>query len=473
MVYLSAYSISAQNAVKIWKKYGNLSQSMIEGNPFILCEEDIGIPFETADLISQSQNRDNNDQCRIRAALFYVLSHNRLNGHTCLPYDKLSITTANLLNIDVLVTESVLDKMIQDSTLISQTLDEKQFVFIPSEFKQEQFIAARIKTLLNFPAAKINNIDKKIADIEKQIGIEYDAYQKQAIKDAMTKGLLVLTGGPGTGKTTTLNAIIKILKQSGQKVMLCAPTGRAANRMSELTGEDASTIHRLLEVTFDNDEKPYFKKNERHPLNCDALIVDEMSMVGSALFESLIRALPLSCRLILVGDTNQLPSIDCGNVLLDIISSNIIPVVALNKIFRQSGKSLIVINAHKIVNGEMPDLSNKESDFFFISIKSREQIAYNIADICTRRLKNTYDYNLIDNIQVLSPTKKGLLGTYELNCRLQEIVNSKSKNNVKKETTVGYYTLREGDKVMQTKNNYNITWKKRMVKEEAVFITAI
>ena len=260
--------------------------------------------------------------------------------------------------------------------------------------------------------------------------------------------------------STTLNAIIKILKQSGQKVMLCAPTGRAANRMSKLTGEDASTIHRLLEVTFDNDEKPYFKKNERHPLNCDALIVDEMSMVDSALFESLMRALPLSCRLILVGDTNQLPSIDSGNVLLDIISSNIIPVVALNKIFRQSGKSLIVINAHKIVNGEMPDLSNKNSDFFFIPIKSREQIAYNIADICTRRLKKTYDYNLIDNIQVLSPTKKGLLGTYELNCKLQEIVNPKSENNIKRETTVGYYTLREGDKVMQTKNNYNITWKK-------------
>ncbi len=460
MIYLSAYSISAQNAVKIWKKYGNLSQSIIEDNPFVLCEEDIGISFETADLISQSQNRDNSDQCRIRAALFYVLSHNRLNGHTCLPYDKLSITTAKLLNIDISVTESVLDKMIRDSTLILHNLDEKQFVFITSEFKQEQFIAARIKTLLNFPAAKINNIDKKISDIENQIGIEYDAYQKQAIKDAMTKGLLVLTGGPGTGKTTTLNAIIKILKQSGQKVMLCAPTGRAANRMSELTGEDASTIHRLLEVTFDNNEKPYFKKNERHPLNCDALIVDEMSMVDSALFESLIRALPLSCRLILVGDTNQLPSIDCGNVLLDIISSNIIPVVALNKIFRQSGKSLIVINAHKIVNGEMPDLSNKGSDFFFIPIKNREQIAYNIADICTRRLKNTYDYNLINNIQVLSPTKKGLLGTYELNCRLQEIVNPKSKNKAKRETAVGYYTLREGDKVMQTKNNYNITWKK-------------
>ena len=207
MIYLSAYSISAQVAVKIWKKYGNLSQAIIEENPFVLCEEEIGISFETADLISQSQNRDRSDQCRIRAALVYVLSHNRLNGHTCLPYDRLTVTTANLLNIDTSVTEIVLDKMIEDSTLISQTFDKKQFVFIPSEFKQEQFISARIKTLLNFPAAKINNIDKKIADIENQIGMEYDTYQKQAIKAAMTKGLLVLTGGPGTGKSATRSTV--------------------------------------------------------------------------------------------------------------------------------------------------------------------------------------------------------------------------------------------------------------------------
>ena len=282
----------------------------------------------------------------------------------------------------------------------------------------------------------------------------FRAFPASMLNDALNTGQLILTGGPGTGKTTTLNAIIRLLKESGQKVTLCAPTGRAAQRMTAVTGEEAKTIHRLLEVSYDIEDKPVFKRNERNLLNTDAIIVDEVSMVDAALLESLMRALPLSCRLILVGDSNQLPSVGAGNVLYDLIASDTIPVVKLNEIFRQSMQSLIVTNAHKIIQGIMPELAVRDNDFFFLPDYNSEHIAVTVADLCARRLKNAYAYNLLENIQVLSPTRKGLLGTYELNNRLQALVNPNPPRGVK----VGYYTLNEGDKVMQSRNNYDIPW---------------
>ena len=424
MVYLANYSVSPNAAVKIWKKYGNNAIAMIEDNPYILCEEGFSISFETADMIALSQNTPQDARVRVRAALAFVLKHNRLNGHTCLPQDKLVQTTANLLEIDPAACESALREMIGENTLILDSINEKECVFLPSLYDGETYIAARMKMLLRYPAPAIDGAEEKIAAIEKESDIEYAALQKKAIRDALTTGLLILTGGPGTGKTTTLNAIIRLLKESGQKVSLCAPTGRAAQRMTAVTGEEAKTIHRMLEVSYDIEDKPVFKRNERNLLNTDALIVDEVSMVDTALLESLMRALPLSCRLILVGDSNQLPSVGAGNVLYDLIASGTIPVVTLNEIFRQSMQSLIVTNAHKIVQGEMPDIA--------------------------------YCYNLHENIQVLSPTRKGILGTYELNNRLQKLVNPNPSRGVK----VGYSTLNEGDKVMQSRNNYDILWTK-------------
>ena len=456
MIYLANYSVTPNAAVKIWKKYGNNAIAQIEENPYVLCEEGIGISFETADMIALAQNTPQDSRIRVRAALAFVLKHNRLNGHTCLPQDKLVEATADLLEVDPAACESALKEMIEENTLILDTVNEKECIFLPSLYDGETYIAARMKMLLRFPAMAIGGAEEKIAAIEKESGIEYASLQKKAISDALTTGLLILTGGPGTGKTTTLNAIIRLLKENGQKVSLCAPTGRAAQRMTAVTGEEAKTIHRMLEVSYDIEDKPVFKRNERNLLNTDALVVDEVSMVDTALLESLMRALPLSCRLILVGDSHQLPSVGAGNVLYDLIASDTIPVVTLNEIFRQSMQSLIVTNAHKIVQGEMPDIRIRDNDFFFLPDYSQEHIAETVGDLCARRLKNAYGYNLHENIQVLSPTRKGILGTYELNNRLQALVNPNPSRGVK----VGYYTLNEGDKVMQSRNNYDILWTK-------------
>lgn len=456
MIYLSAYSVTPHTAVKIWKRLGNSAIQMIEENPYVLCDEGIGISFDTADNIALSHDQPKDSRVRVRAALAHVLKHNRLNGHTCLPADKLTLTTANLLEVEPEVCESALNEMLIDSSLIEKSINDNDFIFLPSLYDSEQYIAARIKMLLRYPAMVIEGAEDKISRIEAKDGIEYAALQKRAISEALTTGLLILTGGPGTGKTTTLNAIIRLLKEAGQKVMLCAPTGRAAQRMTAVTGDEAKTIHRLLEVSYDIEDKPVFKRNERNLLNCDALIVDEVSMVDCALLESLLRAMPLSCRLILVGDSNQLPSVGAGNVLHDLTASGVIPVVTLTEIFRQSMQSLIVMNAHRIISGEMPDLSVRDNDFFFMRMYNQDEIAYTVGDLCARRLRNTYGYNMFDNIQVLSPTRKGLLGTYELNNRLQKLMNPNPARSVK----VGVYTLSEGDKVMQSKNNYNIPWKR-------------
>ena len=456
MVYLAAYNIGSSTAVKIWKKLGGNAIDKIEDDPYLLCGEGLGISFETADMIALSHNTPKDSRIRVRAALTYVLRHNTYNGHTCLPQDKLTDAVASLLEVEPISCQSALEEMLADGSLICDSRDDREFIYLPSLYDSETYIAARIKMLLRYPAISVEGAEEKIAAIEKEENIQYAELQKTAIREALDKGLLILTGGPGTGKTTTLNAIIRLLKESGHKVQLCAPTGRAAQRMSAVTGEEAKTVHRLLEVSYDIEDKPVFKKNERNLLNTDALIVDEVSMVDTGLLESLLRALPLSCRLILVGDSNQLPSVGPGNVLHDLIASKTIPVVTLTEIFRQSMQSLIVMNAHKIIRGEMPEISIRDNDFFFMPDYNQEHIAQTVGDLCARRLKNAYGYDLLDNIQVLSPTRKGILGTYELNNRLQALVNPNPSRGVK----VGYYTLNEGDKVMQSKNNYDILWTK-------------
>ncbi|MBQ8001174.1 MAG: ATP-dependent RecD-like DNA helicase [Ruminococcus sp.] len=469
LMYLGAFGINAQDAIALWKKFGNDTISIIEDNPYTLCIEGSTISFETADMIAGKKNFSPDNSLRIRAGLAYVLKHNRNSGHTCVPQDKLLSKTAEFLQIEIISAQSALESMIDDGTLIRDVFYDREFIFLPDLHLCESYTAARMKMLLRFPVAPMNDAKELIEDIENRTGIRYAALQKEAIMQALQKGLLVLTGGPGTGKTTTLNAIISILKSKGQTVLLAAPTGRAAQRMSELTGCEAKTLHRLLEVQYNRNDQPEFKKNEMNMLNCDALIVDELSMVDSLLFESVLRALPLGCRIILVGDSDQLPSVGAGNVLADLVASEIIPVVALKEIFRQSQKSLIVTNAHRIVSGVMPELGIKDNDFFFLPCSNPTQARKLIVSLCSERLPRSYGFSPVSDIQVLCPGRKGILGTYELNQHLREALNPPAKS--KDEVTFGFATFRIGDKVMQVKNNYNITWVKESTGEygEGIF----
>ncbi len=458
MLYLEKYHISALEAVRIWKNFGDSSITMIEENPYVLCDEAISVPFERADAIAAAMNRPEDDICRIRAGIVYIISYNSGNGHTCLPMDRLINVTADFLKINKDILSEVLAEMISDATLICDDIDNRSFIFLPNMYKSEIYAAERLTLMLQFPPERITGVELALETFEKRQNITYAALQHKAIIEALSGGLLILTGGPGTGKTTTLNAIIELYKQCGLKVLLAAPTGRAAQRMSEVTGCEAKTIHRLLEVEWDKNDRPRFTRNERNLLDCDALILDEMSMVDAALFEGVLRAVPLGCRLVMVGDSDQLPSVGPGNVLGDLIASGKVPVVQLTEIFRQSMESLIVTNAHKIVHGEMPEIKRTDSDFFFMSVGDREGIAQDIVKLCAERLPSAYGFSSFDDIQVLCPGRKGELGVTELNKRLQNILNPPDQS--KAEVRMPIYTFRAGDKVMQTKNNYDLPWSK-------------
>ena len=454
MLYLGEYGISNTVAIRIFNAFGAQSVERIRENPYCLCQGGLGVPFERADFIAKREQLEHDSEVRVCAGLSYVLRHNEGGGHTCLPKDKLTQVAADFLGVPHERAAECLEQMLFDRSLIGDTVGGRDFVFTQQQHLNELYIASRIRMMLSFPAEPEKNVEKAVEELESSNGIRYADLQRQAISDALREGMLVLTGGPGTGKTTTLNAIIRILKSRGKKVLLAAPTGRAAQR--ELTGDEAKTLHRLLGVNWDRNENPVFQKNEQNQLKCDALIIDEVSMVDSFIFASVMRALPLGCRLILVGDSDQLPSVGAGNVLGDLIESGLLPVVRLNEIFRQAQQSLIVTNAHKIVNGQMPVLNRSDGDFFFLFRSDRHEAAKVICDLCQTRLPNAYGYSPFENIQVLSPSKKGDLGTAELNERLQERLNPPSED--KAEVTIGGKTFREGDKVMQVKNNYDIRW---------------
>ncbi len=458
MLFLGEYGISNTSSVKIYNAFGAGCVEKIKENPYILCSGEFGVTFENADFIAKRENLEAESNVRLRAGITYVLKHNEQNGHTCLPKNKLIEISSRLLQVNPELVAGCMDEMIFDRSVIGDKIGDEDFVFTTQLHLIETYIASRVKMMLEFDAEKIDDIEQEIKICEKNDGIEYAELQKQAVTSALTEGMLILTGGPGTGKTTTLNAIINILKRKGKKVLLSAPTGRAAQRMSEVTGDEAKTLHRMLEVSWDKQDNPVFNKNERNQLKCDALIIDEVSMVDSYIFESVMRALPLGCRLILVGDSDQLPSVGPGNVLGDLIESGVVPVIRLNEIFRQAQKSLIVTNAHKIVNGVMPDLKKVDKDFFFIYKSDKTSGAETILDLCSERLPKAYGYSPLENIQVLSPSKKGELGTAELNRKLQARLNPKSDD--KAEVTIGSRTFRTGDKVMQIKNNYDISWYK-------------
>ena len=456
LIYLGQYAITPGQVLKIWKKWGATAIDRVRENPYLLCGEGTGISFERADQVAAAMERPYDDIYRIKAGILYVLRHNLYNGHTCLPRGRVEETAAALLGVPPEMLGSAATEMVEENQLCEQEYAGRVFLYLSHILNSEGYIAERMKMMLAYPPEHFPDTEREIIQIEKESGITYEALQRTAITAALSQGLLILTGGPGTGKTTTLNAIIRLLETKGQKVLLAAPTGRAAKRMAELTGSESQTIHRLLKVEWTQDDVPSFAKNERNPLECDALVVDELSMVDTVLFESLLRALPMGCRLIMVGDCDQLPSVGAGNILGDLIESRLVPVVQLREVFRQSMNSLIVLNAHRIVQGEMPDLATRTSDFFFIKDSDPLSISDTLISLCKTRLPKTYGFSPIFDIQMLSPSRKGDLGTVEMNKKLQEALNPPEKG--KREMAIGLRHFREGDKVMQIRNNYDIQW---------------
>lgn len=456
MLFLSPFRVSPEGALKVFNSLGSNATDIIKQNPYVLCSEEIGFSFEKAEEISAHFAIPKDSDCRIAAGIEYVLKHNLSNGHTCLPKDKLAATAARLLGCEEKEVIRICEEMQKALQLRVMVSNDTQFIFLSKYYAAEDFVAARLSVLLKYAPPSEIMADLEIDLIEQAEHIKYEEMQRTAIKTAVAKGVMVLTGGPGTGKTTTLNAIIKILQSKDLNIALAAPTGRAAKRMSELTGCEAKTIHRLLEVEWNDSERQVFARNEKNPLNCDVLVIDEMSMVDILLFESLLRAVRLGCRIIMVGDADQLPSVGAGNVLADIIASGKVPSVALNKVFRQAMESLIVANAHRIISGETPDLNTKNSDFFMLQNLNGMSAAELVVDLCAKRLPDAYGFKPLTDIQVLCPSKMLDLGSVSLNNMLQYRLNPKAKDSQK--LVFKGFELREGDKVMQTKNNYDIMW---------------
>lgn len=460
MNYMKELSLPVSYGVKAWQRWGEPAVELIKQNPYILCSFGVDLSFTKADEIAWKMDFPKDNAHRIKAGIEYVLAQNADSGHTCLPADKLVKLCERLLGVPNEQIKEILDKQIEDEMLYCYKKRERDFIMLRDYYKAESYIARRLcvmrcltyDTQIDFSA---------VIDLEEENNnIKYEKIQRQAINLALSKGFLVLTGGPGTGKTTTLNAIISLYQQQGLNVMICAPTGRAAKRISDLTGFEAKTIHRLLEVKYAKDDVAFFAHDENDPLDCDALIIDEMSMVDSQLFEAVLRAVSVNCKLILVGDSDQLPSVGAGNVLRDIIDSGVMSVVQLKEIFRQSQRSQIVVNAHKIVHGEPVDCTVRDNDFFFMQRLEFKSLCELVVSLCKQRLPNTYSISPMSDIQVISPTRQGPAGTIELNKLLQQQLNPPSQG--KSEIKTPLYTYRAGDKVMQTKNDYQITWKKQL-----------
>ena len=458
MEFFALHQLPAELAVRVYKTYGEAAVEMLYDDPYLLMEEGLEAPFGAVDRFAIELGIDAEDHRRVCAGIVFELQYNLNAGHSFLPEEKLVAATAQLLSVPSENVQQQLEEMLEQQRLVRQTLAGIQVIYLPQLLEAETYITQRLLSaaMCSFPAPR--NLDKLVQAAAKESRVSYSKQQEQAIAMAAQSGILLITGGPGTGKTTILKGILSLLDQMQLSCVLAAPTGRAAKRLTEVTGEEASTIHRLLEAGIDPATgKMVFARDESNPLKADAIIVDEMSMVDVLLLSSLLRAVAPGKRLIFVGDPDQLPPVGPGYPFGDCLRSEVLPSVRLTEIFRQAQESLIVINAHRVNHGQMPELGRKDKDFFFLPCQSEEEVRRTIAGLCTTRLPQKMDIPA-EQIQVLSPTRKGGVGTGELNQLLQAALNPPTA--AKKQRQFGQSCFREGDRVMQIRNNYDIMWKK-------------
>lgn len=458
-IFLQTHGLSVNQCLKIYKKYGAGSVDTVKNNPYILCDEISGIGFKTSDKIARSLGIEIDSPFRIQSGIRYVINEFCANGHTFMPKDELIKEASNVLTVSGDIIEENIKNVALDRKIKLERVNDKEGVFTIPNYYCELGITNRILTLAisNFQDISVD-VDHLILQFEKKNNITFAESQKDAIISAFQNGIEIITGGPGTGKTTIIKCIIEIFETCGLKVLLGAPTGRAAKRMSESTGKEATTIHRMLDMgVFEKEESVFVTNAEEHSLEADVVIIDEASMIDITLMNALLKSIKVGTRLIIVGDVDQLPSVGAGNVLNDFIESGFTKVVRLKEIFRQGKESMIVVNAHKINKGEMPKLNEKGTDFFFIRNDIQEGILNTIIDLINTRLpKFNSNWDKLKSIQVLVPMKKGVLGVTNLNERIQNVLNPKAP--YKKEKEFRSMVFREGDKVMQIKNNYSLKW---------------
>ncbi len=456
MEFLTAHQLPAELAVKVYKLCGENAVELLYEDPYMLME--LEAPFGAVDRFAIEIGVSGEDPRRVEAGILFELQYNLTAGHSFLPQDKLVLATAQLLSVGEEAVLQAVERLQEGSRLVLDRLAGIQVAYLPELYEAECYIQQRLlaAAALEFPEER--SLEHMLQLAQAESGLRYSERQADAIRASLDTGLLLVTGGPGTGKTTILRGILSIYQQMGLKCLLAAPTGRAAKRLTEVTGEEACTIHRLLEATIDlNNGQMYFVRDEDNPLKADAIIVDEMSMVDVQLLHSLLQAVPRKTRLILVGDPDQLPPVGPGSPFSDCLRSGALPTVRLTEIFRQAQQSLIVMNAHRVNSGELPNLRDVKSDFFFLRCPSEEAVGQTIEGLCSTRLPKNMGIPS-DQIQVLTPTRKGGVGTWSLNRRLQNALNPAAP--MKKERQWGEFTFREGDRVMQIRNNYDIMWKK-------------